>query len=301
MPILIVAGPTASGKSAAALRLAKAVGGEIVCADSMQVYGDLQVVTARPSARDERQVPHHLYGHVDGRDRYSAGRFASEAKTVIAAIRARGGVPILCGGTGLYLKSATDGLSPIPAVPEDVSSALASSWEKDPERFRAELVKSDPAMERLAPADRQRHIRARAVLEATGKPLSEWQRLPLEPLTEGPVYPALLLPDRETLYARCDARFEAMLAAGAEAEVEALLARDLPSDLPVMKALGVPELAALIDGRLSRAEATALAQQETRRFAKRQMTWFRNQTDWPRFESAANLIEHLAAISRKTG
>ena len=292
-PVVIVAGPTASGKSAVALALAKHLGGEVICADSMQVYRDLRVLSARP------QVPHHLYGHVDGSERYSAGRFGREAASAIADVRAKGQVPILCGGTGLYLSSIINGLSPIPEVPPEVMEDLRRLWEGDPKAFREHLLTLDPAMERLEPSDQQRHMRAAAVHEVTGRPLSEWQSVEPTKWVEGPVVASVLSSDREVLYGRCDARFEQMLRAGAMEEVSSLKARGLPAQLPVMKALGVPELLLHLDGEITLAEAADSAKRETRRFAKRQLTWFRNQTNWPCFEAPTELISHIVgAVDR---
>ncbi|MEM9809920.1 MAG: tRNA (adenosine(37)-N6)-dimethylallyltransferase MiaA [Pseudomonadota bacterium] len=295
VPIVIVAGPTASGKSAAALALAKHLNGEIICADSMQVYSDLHLLSARPSARDEAQAPHHLYGHVDGSERYSAGRFAREASAVVGEVRKRGRVPILCGGTGLYLAAMTEGLSPIPDIPPEVMDDLNRVWNGDAEAFRDHLLTLDPEMERLEPQDQQRHVRAAAVYEVTGQPLSYWQTVAPIRLTPGPFLPVVLSPDRAQLYARCEARFDRMIEAGALAEVETLKARGLSDQLPVMKALGVPELLAHLAGMCSWDDTVTSAKQETRRFAKRQLTWFRNQTDWKTFEAPAELIGYVAS------
>jgi tRNA dimethylallyltransferase len=291
---LIIAGPTASGKSEAAIRLAERTGGVILCADSMQVYRDLRIVTARPSEADEARAPHRLYGHVDGSERYSAGRFASDIKLALTDAAQAGTTPIICGGTGLYLKALTEGLSPIPEILSDTTDRLSAEWDADPGGFRGRLVARDPGAASLMPADRQRHIRAASVLEATGRSLSSWQEAPKRPILEG-YRAALLIPERETLYARCEARFEGMLAEGALEEVRTLLRRRLSPSLPVMKALGVPELRDVIEGRASLEEAAAAARQETRRFAKRQMTWFRNQTAWTAFENAGALADFLAS------
>ncbi|MEO1042465.1 MAG: tRNA (adenosine(37)-N6)-dimethylallyltransferase MiaA [Pseudomonadota bacterium] len=296
LPMIVIAGPTASGKSSAALALAEALGGEIVCADSMQVYRDLNILSARPSAQDQARAPHHLYGHLDGKERYSAGRFAREAKVVIDETRGRGMVPILCGGTGLYLKAMTDGLSPIPDIAQAATEALNAAWLASPEGVRSRLLSVDPEMERLEPADQQRHIRALAVFDETRRPLSAWQKEPRVQTVEGPILPLLLYPERETLYRRCDERFDRMLADGAIDEARTLGARGLAPDLPVMKALGVPELLAHLDGVMTLEEAAAAAKQETRRFAKRQMTWFRNQTDWPTFDEEEALLAHGRAL-----
>ncbi|GGY51100.1 tRNA (adenosine(37)-N6)-dimethylallyltransferase MiaA [Parvularcula lutaonensis] len=293
-PVVIVGGPTASGKSAAAEMLARMVGGEVINADSMQVYRDLRILSARPTASDQRSVPHHLYGHVDGSERYSAGRFVSEAVPIIEKLRAEGAIPVICGGTGLYLKSLTEGLSPIPEVPEEVSVRAGVAFDADPAAFRTKLLEADPAMERLEPNDRQRHVRAVAVLEATGRPLSDWQKEPRRKPLDAPFLETCLLPPRETLYENCDRRFLKMMEEGAVQEVRALMARGLSPILPVMKALGVPELAAFIRGDLEEGEAVEMAAQETRRFAKRQMTWFRNQTDWPVFSAGDHLVEAAA-------
>ena len=293
-PLLVVAGPTASGKSEAAIALARRVAGHVINADSMQVYRDLRVLTARPTPEDQHCVPHYLYGHVDAADRYSAGRFVADAKLLIQDLKASGTIPILCGGTGMYLQALIEGLSPIPEIEPWVTERLEEHWANDPAGFRAKLLKVDPEMERLEPADRQRHVRAAAVHESTGKPLSEWQKEPRKPAIGGSVKAAYLLPERDALYARCDARFDAMMASGAVKEVRQLLARELPHDVPAMKALGVPELSGLVRGEMTVEEATEKAKQETRRFAKRQMTWFRNQTNWPGFENPRDLIRTLA-------
>lgn len=269
-----------------------AVRGEIVCADSMQVYSDLRVLSARPGFGDEARIPHHLYGHVDGGERYSAGRFVREAIPVIADIKARSRLPILCGGTGLYLRALTQGFAQVPEVPASLVRQLEEAWEKDPGTFREDLLEADPAMAWLEPSDRQRHVRAMAVLKGSGRPLSHYQEAPVSPPLEGAVIAAVLAPERETLNARINRRFETMLTQGAIGEVEALLARDLSGDLPVMKALGVREIASIIAGE-DQGEAIADAQRETRRFAKRQMTWFRNQTNWPSFANGPSLIDEL--------
>ncbi|MBB4659209.1 tRNA (adenosine(37)-N6)-dimethylallyltransferase MiaA [Parvularcula dongshanensis] len=280
-PLLILAGPTASGKSAAAIRLAREVGGEVVNADAMQVYSDLRIVTARPSAEDEAAVPHHLYGHVDGAERYSVGRYLREAGAVIREVRGRGRVPVVTGGTGLYLLALTRGLAEVPPVPEEVTAGCLESWRADPVRFRAALMEVDPAAAVLEPADRQRHVRTMAVWRATGRTLSDWQKEERAGAVPGPHRAMVLCPPREVLYERIERRWDEMMAAGGRDEVAALLDRDLPPDLPVMKALGVPQIAAVLRGESTEAEATESAKRETRRFAKRQMTWFRGQTDWP--------------------
>lgn len=289
-PVLIVAGPTASGKTSAAGMLGRMLSGHVINADSMQVYRDLRVLTARPDAQEQARVPHHLYGHVDASEGYSAGRFVREAAPIIEGLRAEGTVPIICGGTGLYLDALTRGLSPMPDVPARITADAGRRWDADPEAFRAALLAADPPMERLEPGDRQRHVRAAAVLEATGRPLSQWQSAPRQPMVPGPFISTCLIPPRTRLYVQCDARLARMVEAGALDEVRRLMARGLPSSLPVMKALGVAELSAHLRGALSLDEAVELAAQETRRFAKRQVTWFRNQTSWPAYETPEELV-----------
>lgn len=277
--VWLIAGPTASGKSALALRLAETIGAAVINADSMQVYRDLRVLSARPSPEEERRALHALYGHVDGADLYSVGRWAADA----AAALAEAGPKVVVGGTGLYFRALTVGLADMPAVTEAERTAAGARFDEEGElTFRDSLRGVDPAAEaRIAPGDRQRLARAAAVHAATGRPLSDWQADTRPALTR---YRAVVLePDRAALYARCDARLAAMLEQGALAEVEALLARRLSPDRPVLKAVGVRELAAHLDGRINLAEATETAARETRRYAKRQLTWFRNQTpDWPR-------------------
>jgi tRNA dimethylallyltransferase len=288
-PVWLIGGPTASGKSALALRLAEAVGGEIVNADSMQLYRDLRVLTARPSPEEEARAPHHLYGVADASEAWSVGRWLRAAAPLLGAIAARGRTAVVVGGTGLYFRALTKGLADIPAVPKDVRQAVQASYDRLGEAaFRDVLRAHDPAAEAaIAPGDRQRLTRALEVAEATGTPLTEWQA-GTSPVLASQMWRGVVVdPPRAELYARCDARFEAMLSADALEEVRALLARDLNPELPAMKALGVRELARHLSGDLSLAEATALAQRETRRYAKRQATWFRHQTpDWPRLLSA---------------
>jgi tRNA dimethylallyltransferase len=281
----LIAGPTASGKSARALGLAKACGGVIVNADAIQLYRDLRVLSARPSPEEEALAPHRLYGVADGAEAWSVGRWLRAVAPVLAELQAEGRPAIVTGGTGLYFRALVQGLADIPAVPAEVRAALSARFDTvGEEAFRAELAQSDPAAAaRIAPGDRQRLIRAREVCEGTGRSLTDW-RADTQPLLAPGSYEALVIePPREALYARCDARFAAMVDAGAVEEAEALAARDLDPELPVMKAVGLRELLAWRRGELPREEAITLGQQETRRYAKRQLTWFRNQTpDWPR-------------------
>lgn len=284
-PILLIAGPTASGKSNAALQIAENSGGEIVGADSMQIYRDLRILTARPSAEEEARAPHHLVGCVDAADGWSVGRWAEAAKQAIDAIRAKGKVALVVGGTGLYFRALTHGLAAMPRVPDAARQAAELRFHNEGEAgFRAALRSYDPKAEaRIAPGDRQRLVRAMAVYTATGKPLSRWQE-DTQPLLPADSWHGVILePPRDELYARCDARLAAMVEAGALDEVKALLDRGLPPEQPVMKAVGVREFSDHLQGRTSLDEALTLAQQATRNYAKRQMTWFRNQTpDWER-------------------
>jgi tRNA dimethylallyltransferase len=283
--IWLIAGPTASGKSAIGQRLAEATGGEIVNADSMQLYRGLAVLTAGPSPQDLTRAPHHLFGTVDPADGWSVGRWLRAASEVIADIGARSRDAIVVGGTGLYFRALTHGLAEIPQVAADLRRATGAEFEILGEAaFRARLAKVDPAAAaRIAPGDRQRLCRAWEVYAATGRSLTDHQAAAEGALPAGAWTAFALEPPRPALYARCDARLEAMIAAGALDEVRALLARDLDPDLPAMKAVGVRELAAHLRGEATLAEALAAAQQETRRYAKRQLTWMRGQmADWPR-------------------
>lgn len=294
---ILIAGPTASGKSAAALALARKTGGEIVNADAMQVYRDLRIITARPSELDEAAAPHHLYGYLGAEAHCSAGVWSRTAAEIIGEIHNRGRAAIVVGGTGLYFKSLIEGLSPIPDISaESRAAALARREALGAVAFREEVIARDPAMERLPASDAQRLTRAWEVFCETGKPLSFFQDLPREPLLNGPVGRCVIAPDRLTLYARCDARASRMLENGGIEEVRALLARSLDPDLPILKALGVPEISSRLAGEMGEAEAIATLQQNTRRFAKRQLTWFRGQTgDWPVFGDAAHAIDFLVA------
>lgn len=281
----LIAGPTASGKSQRALELAKAVGGAIVNADAIQLYRDLRILSARPSPEDEARAPHRLYGVADGAEAWSVGRWLRAAAPVLAELAAAGEPAIVTGGTGLYFRALVEGLAEIPEIPAEVRAALSVRFDAEGEAaFRLGLSAVDPAAEaRIAPGDRQRLVRAMEVFEATGRPLSVW-REGTQPLLEPGTWRAEVIePPRERLYARCDQRFAAMVESGAVAEAEALAARGLAPDLPVMKAVGLRELLAWRCGEISREAAIALGQQQTRRYAKRQLTWFRNQTpDWPR-------------------
>ena len=265
------------------------IGGELVNADSMQLYADLAVLTARPSREETLLAPHHLYGVADAADGWSVGRWLEAARAALADIARWRRQAIVVGGTGLYFRALTQGLADVPSVPRAVTDALTAEYERTGElAIRPRLAKLDPeAAARIARGDRQRLVRALAVAEHTGRPLSAWQA-DTEPLLAPDAWRGVVLePPRAPLYAACDARLAAMFRAGAIEEVRALATRGLDPALPAMKAVGVREITAHLEGRISCEAALARAQQQTRRFAKRQLTWFRNQTpDWPRIASA---------------
>jgi len=294
---VLIAGPTASGKSALALALAQKAGGVIINADSMQVYRDLKAITARPAREEEAMVPHRLYGHVDAAVNFSAGAWVAEAATVLAEVRAQRRLPIFVGGSGLYFKALTRGLSAVPPIPPGIREGVRARLERDGvEALHAELARRDPAAaERLKPRDRTRIARALEVVEATGRSLSDWHRDGLPPLLPAGTFKALFLePEREHLYARIDARFEAMLKAGALEEVARLAARNLDPLLPAMKAHGVPALIAHLKGELTLEEAATIGRADTRRYAKRQFTWFRHQLpefSWVKPAAAGEWLE----------
>jgi tRNA dimethylallyltransferase len=276
-PILI-AGPTASGKSALALALAERLSGTVINADSMQVYRELRVLTARPSPHEEAQAPHALYGFVHGREAYSAARYARDAARAIAAARTAGRVPIVVGGTGLYIAALLQGLSPIPQVDPDVRAywRAQAAGRPAPELHQLLAVRDPATAARLMPTDTQRIVRALEVLECTGRPLAYWQRQPGKSvLREADTTRLLVRPERTVLVRRIEARFDAMLAAGALEEVRALLALGLSRELPIMRALGVAPLAEHLAGRISLEDAVAAAKADTRKYAKRQLTWLK--------------------------
>ncbi|WP_249158705.1 tRNA (adenosine(37)-N6)-dimethylallyltransferase MiaA [Bradyrhizobium tropiciagri] len=283
---VLIAGPTASGKSALAAELAQRTGGVVINTDSMQVYRDLRIITARPTSAEEALVPHRLYGHVDAAVNFSAGAWVSDAATVLAEARTQGRLPIFIGGSGLYFKALTRGLSAVPPIPLDVREAVRARLELDGvEALHAELARRDPvSADRLKPRDRTRIARALEVVEATGRTLPDWHREGLPPLLPPGEFSAVFLaPERDQLYARIDARFGAMLEAGALDEVAALAARKLDPLLPAMKAHGVPALIRHLAGEISREDAAEIGRADTRHYAKRQFTWFRHQLpefDW---------------------
>jgi len=277
----MIGGPTASGKTAAALKLAAQVGGVIINADAMQVYAGLPLLTAQPSLDEKRAAPHKLFEVFDPAERSSAGRWAALARLAIGEAVGSGKTPILVGGTGLYFSALLGGLAEIPSIPDEVRlRATALYLELGHDAFRAGLAKLDPdSAARIKPNDRQRLIRAYEVAAHTGKPLSQWQKEGEAASIEKDftVERHVLMPQRDKLYAACDARFLKMIEGGALDEVRALLARALDPEWPSMKILGVPELAAHLRGDCSLDESIAKAQQSTRNYAKRQCTWFRNQ------------------------
>lgn len=297
---MLIAGPTASGKSALALALADEIGGTVINADSMQVYRDLRIITARPTSDEEARAPHRLYGHVDAAENYSVGGWLADLAPVLDEARATGRVPILVGGTGLYFKAVTQGLSSVPPVPDDIRANVRAQMEAEgPAALHAELSRRDPSTQ-LKPADRTRIARALEVLEATGRPLSEWHREGLPPLIDASrAVKIFLAPERPELRRRIGARFDAMLAAGALDEARALAARKLDPLLPAMKAHGVPWLLRHLAGEITLMEAAEGANNDTRRYTKRQFTWARHQLpDWTWMAPDEALSEILRVLER---
>jgi tRNA dimethylallyltransferase len=297
---ILIAGPTASGKSALALELAQALGGAIINTDSMQVYRDLRVITARPTRDEEARVPHRLYGHVDAAENYSVGRWLADVAPMLAAVRQEGRVPIFVGGTGLYFKALTQGLSAVPPIPPAIRARLRERMETEgPAALHAELLARDPSSP-IRPGDRPRIARALEVLEATGRPLSQWHDQGLPPLIDAArAVRVFLAPERSELRRRIDARFDTMLAAGALDEVRALAARKLDPLLPAMKAHGVPWLIRHLNGEISLAAAAEGGKNDTRRYTKRQFTWVRHQlADWTWVTPEGALADVLRAFGR---
>ncbi|GLS43904.1 tRNA dimethylallyltransferase [Methylobacterium brachythecii] len=282
---ILIAGPTASGKSALALALARRFQGTVINMDSMQVYADLRRLSARPSPEDEAQAPHRLYGTIDGAVNFSVGNVSRETSEILEEVWRNGSLPIFVGGTGLYFRALDEGLSDMPTVPDAVREAVRARAEgRETGALHAELARLDPAgAETLRPSDRMRVMRALEVFEATGRPIGAFQgrRLP-GPLAGRSLLKLFLDVDRDELRRRIDARFLTMMQEGALDEVAALRDRRLDPMLPVMRAHGVPGLIAHLDGEISRDEAIARGQGDTRRYAKRQFTWFRHQMgeDW---------------------
>ncbi|MGA7711703.1 MAG: tRNA (adenosine(37)-N6)-dimethylallyltransferase MiaA [Rhizomicrobium sp.] len=279
---VLIAGPTASGKSAAALALAEALGGTVINADSMQVYREIRILSARPPDEDMARVPHLLYGHAGARERYSVGRYQTDAIAALSEARAQSRLPIFTGGTGLYFTALTEGLAAIPTVPGSVRKTARDKLDAmGVAALHAELARRDPqTAAQLRPSDTQRVLRAYEVFEATGRPLASWQQAAGTPVLAGLRLAKFVLDvPRPELRQRIDTRFRAMLAAGARAEAAALAGLD--PVLPSAKILGLRELWAWERGLMNEADAIALAVTATRQFAKRQMTWFRSRmSDW---------------------
>lgn len=302
-PVALIAGPTASGKSDLAVDLALALEkqgrrGVVLNADSAQVYADLQVLSARPTTQDMRGVEHRLFGAWDGADACSAADWAAAAKREIAELHGAGAVPILVGGTGLYLRTLLDGIAPIPAIDPEIRDTVRQMSVAD---AYAALLAADPVRAaQLNAGDSQRVARSLEVIRSTGKSLIHWQGEKSGGIGDAiTLHPLILLPDRDWLYERCDRRFALMLEQGAVAEVERLLARNLSPDLPVMRAIGVPEIAAFLQGELTREEMVIAGSQATRNYAKRQYTWFRRQPPdgWAYNESQnCNIETYFASL-----
>ena len=297
--VAIVAGPTASGKSALALALAEKIHGAIINADSAQVYRDLRIVTARPSPEEEARAPHRLFGHVDAADiDYSAARWAAEARVEIDRAVAAGNLPILVGGTGLYLRTLIDGIAPVPEIDPAIRAEVRAMNLSDAYAALTAVDRAEAA--RLNPADTSRICRALEVVRSTGRPIADWRRERVGGIGERiGLVATILLPPRDWLNERIDRRFAAMVDAGAMAEVATLIAReDVPLNAPIRRAIGMPELAAAALSEISLDDAIAHASLATRQYAKRQYTWFRNQppADWTRTEEtdSFNLISEIA-------
>lgn len=304
----LIAGPTASGKSALAVALAlslKEAGKDtvIINADASQVYADIPILSAQPTAAERAGIPHRLLGHIDGADDYSAARWAAEARAEITAAHAAGAIPIIVGGTGLYIRTLLHGIAPVPAIDEAIRADIRALPVREAYR---RLRSADPhAAATLKPLDVTRIARALEVVTSTGTPLNIWQERREGGMAgELALIPAILLPPRDWLRERCDIRLAAMFSGGAAEEVAALLARSLDPALPVMRAIGVRQLAAAQAGEISLGDALTLAQAATRQYAKRQYTWFRHQLpeDWPRHEESLNhkTIDDLAIKLRKS-
>ncbi|WP_421580286.1 tRNA (adenosine(37)-N6)-dimethylallyltransferase MiaA [Shinella sp. M31] len=289
---ILITGPTASGKSALAVRLAAEHDGVVINADSMQVYDTLNVLTARPQLEDMGGIEHRLYGHVPAGAAYSTGDWLREATTLVGELRERGKRPVIVGGTGLYFRALTGGLSDMPVIPEDIRERVRARLAAEGAgALHGELAERDPeTAARLMVGDGQRIVRALEVIEATGKSISTFQSASGPALIDPEqAEKIVVLPDRAVLAARIERRFGLMLKAGAVDEVKALLAQDLPPAMPVMKAIGVPQIAAMLAGEMREAEVIERGAAATRQYAKRQMTWFRNQLDesWRRIDPLA--------------
>lgn len=283
--LTLIAGPTASGKSRLALDMAEKTGAVIINADSQQLYADLRILTARPAIEDEARAEHRLYGVADAAESWSVGRWTRAVMPLLEELAAQDRPALLVGGTGLYFNALTRGLADIPAVPDAVRDTVQAEYDLEGEAaFRRRLAEVDQtAAAAITPGDRQRLIRALAVAQATGRSLSDWKADTKPLLTPGAYETLVVEPPRDRLYAACDVRVSQMIQHGALDEVRTLLARNLDPTLPAMKAVGVPELAAHLSGATTLDQAVAAIRLSTRHYAKRQLTWFRNQTsDWAR-------------------
>lgn len=295
---ILLMGPTASGKSALALALAERIGGEIINADSVQVYRDFRVLTARPTPAEEARAPHHLYGHIDAGELYSTGRWLSDTLAAIADVYRRGAIPIIVGGTGLYFKALTQGLAEMPSIDPRLRAALRARLEaQGAPALHVQLARADPvAAERITRNDAPRILRALEVYETCGEPISSLQQNTTPALARDAWTGVALTPDRDALYTAIDARFETMLAGGAIEEVRAIASRRLDPALPAMKAHGAPALMAYLRGELTLSAAAEIGKRDTRRYAKRQFTWIAGQMpDWPRL-AAPDLASRLAHL-----
>ena len=291
LPILY--GPTASGKSALALEIAREFPLVIINADAMQSYRDLRVITARPSPEEEAQAPHALYGTLDAAEHGHVANWIARVKPAVAEALEKNRIPMLVGGTGMYIQALAEGIHEVPPIPDEVRDACHAMSQE--ERL-AKLQEKDPeAAAKLKAGDTQRIFRALEVVEATGKTLAEWQKgEKTKPIPEADCQIFTLLPERETLYAKINARFETMMHDGACEEVEALMHRNLPATLPIMRAHGVPELMAMLRSDMAREDAIAKSQQNTRNYAKRQLTWARNQ--FATAQPAEKMKEYIATV-----
>jgi len=302
--VLMICGPTAAGKSGLALALAERWGGVVINADSMQLYSDLRILTARPDEAEMARAPHRLYGMLDGAERASVATWLAMAADAVTTARQDGALPIIVGGTGLYFHAAIHGIAPIPDVPPEIHAECVQQLAAlGGQTFRSVLAGLDPVTAgRLHDGDSQRLVRAMGVVRATGRPLSAWQADPHQGALDGKAVRIAMMPPRDDLYAAIDRRFEAMMAQGAEAEVAALESRDLDPSLPVMKAIGVREIIAMRAGNMTRERAIEMASRDSRRYAKRQMTWIRNnfnsQIKFETQQTERNIQEIFAILSK---
>ncbi|WP_431870304.1 tRNA (adenosine(37)-N6)-dimethylallyltransferase MiaA [Allosphingosinicella sp.] len=300
--LALIAGATASGKSALTLSLAERREGVVINADSAQVYRDLRIVTARPSREEEDRAPHRLYGYRDGAEPCSAAAWAADAKAAICEAHGAGQLPILVGGTGLYVRTLLDGIAPIPPIDPDIRATVRGL--PVAEAHEALRTEDQAAAARLRPSDTSRVARALEVVRSTGRQLGEWQAEKVGGIAcDMQLVPLVLLPPRNWLYARCDRRFETMMSEEGLSEVRALLARGLDPALPVMRAIGVSEISAFLSGELSREAALQAGRTATRQYAKRQYTWFSRQppADWPRFGEPLDCEGMANALARLEG